>query len=138
MAKLKPDVPSSKHSYRLSTICLSFHRPISTCSVAIPLLPCIVEYLYTSIDMHAQRKTSLIVVLLVLVPIFLAGGLFALAIGCAAFWSSKRFTTFSPWYRLRHQHGKEEAVTPDHQTNAVEGDSNGLDGQEPVREVEQV
>ncbi|KAL4975610.1 hypothetical protein BDW66DRAFT_151725 [Aspergillus desertorum] len=49
--------------------------------------------------MNPKQKTAIIVVALVLVPIILACCAFALALGCAEFWSSGRFTLIKPWIR---------------------------------------
>ncbi|RDW90154.1 uncharacterized protein DSM5745_01929 [Aspergillus mulundensis] len=53
------------------------------------------------IAMNPKQKTAIIVVALVLVPIILVCCAFALALGCAEFWSSGRFTLIKPWIR-RH------------------------------------
>ena len=49
--------------------------------------------------MNPKQKTAIIVVALVLVPIILVCCAFALALGCAEFWSSGRFTLIKPWIR---------------------------------------
>ncbi|KAL4818596.1 hypothetical protein BDW67DRAFT_9601 [Aspergillus spinulosporus] len=51
------------------------------------------------IAMNPKQKTAIIVVALVLVPIILVCCAFALALGCAEFWSSGRFTLIKPWIR---------------------------------------
>ncbi|KAL4880240.1 hypothetical protein BJY04DRAFT_83146 [Aspergillus karnatakaensis] len=53
------------------------------------------------IAMNPKQKTAIIVVALVLVPIILVCCAFALALGCAEFWSSGRFTLVIPWIRRR-------------------------------------
>ncbi|KAL2824088.1 hypothetical protein BDW59DRAFT_88045 [Aspergillus cavernicola] len=51
--------------------------------------------------MNPKQKTAIIVVALVLVPIILVCCAFALALGCAEFWSSGRFTLIKPWIKRR-------------------------------------
>ncbi|KAL4934444.1 uncharacterized protein BDV17DRAFT_7889 [Aspergillus undulatus] len=49
--------------------------------------------------MNPKQKTAIIVVALVLVPIILVCCAFALALGCAEFWSSGRAVLIKPWIR---------------------------------------
>jgi hypothetical protein len=51
--------------------------------------------------MNPKQKTTIIVVALVLVPIILVCCAFALALGCAEFWSSGRFTLIKPWFKRK-------------------------------------
>jgi hypothetical protein len=51
--------------------------------------------------MNPKQKTTIIVVALVLVPIILVCCAFALALGCAEFWSSGRFNLIKPWFKRK-------------------------------------
>lgn len=51
--------------------------------------------------MNPKQKTAIIVVALVLVPIILVCCAFALALGCAEFWSAGRLALIKPWIRQK-------------------------------------
>lgn len=61
--------------------------------------------------MNSKHKTAIIVIALVLIPIVLVCCAFALALGCAEFWSSGRFTLIKPWCR-RKLSGVRRGVKP--------------------------
>ncbi|KAL4913523.1 hypothetical protein BDW62DRAFT_161162 [Aspergillus aurantiobrunneus] len=51
--------------------------------------------------MNPKQKTATIVVALVLVPIILVCCAFAVALGCAEFWSLGRFNRIKSWFKRR-------------------------------------
>ncbi|KAL4745100.1 hypothetical protein BDW72DRAFT_208486 [Aspergillus terricola var. indicus] len=62
--------------------------------------------------MNPKQKTAIIVVALVLVPIILVCCAFALALGCAEFWSSGRFTLIKPWIRRQLATARKQLKPP--------------------------
>ncbi|KAL4809228.1 hypothetical protein BDV18DRAFT_156985 [Aspergillus unguis] len=72
------------------------------------------------IAMNPKQKTAIVVVALVLVPIFLVCCAFALALGCAEFWSAHRLALIKPWFRR-----KLAAVRDGIKPNRAPGQANG-------------
>ncbi|KAL4780528.1 hypothetical protein BJX76DRAFT_45510 [Aspergillus varians] len=75
------------------------HLHPNTYSISIVSLHGSIGFNCIGIAMNPKQKTAIIVVALVLVPIVLLCCAFALALGCAEFWSSGRFTLVKPWIK---------------------------------------